>query len=442
MKALKILSILLVGAASAHAQVTYEAAEKITGPVNSAWEEVTPMLSPDGSRLYFTRAFHPQNVGGAEAGQDIWYAQKLDDGSWAAPANNLPGLNNGDNNALTGFSERGDTVFLINNYSPYPRRKIGVSFSTLKAGKWSAPQEYGVEVETKNDFYGIYVHPSQQVVLISMMGHESLGEEDLYVSVKGKNGKWSKAIHLGAVVNSAGFEISPFLSDDMTTLYFASNGRGGYGDADIWMATRLDEGWGNWSAPVNLGPVVNSSGFDAYYFERGNEAFFSSNRAGATADIYTVKVVQPVLPQEEPVLVADLQPAAEPEVTVQAEVQYDIVPEAVTVYFSFDSHTLSAESLQSLQKVASFLKKQREMTVAVNGYADPNGPATYNLKLSEKRAAAVAAYLTEAAGIGKERITLKAFGESGLISQNIEKSGANENRRVELVFSTQVLATE
>ena len=52
--------------------------------------------------------------------------------------------------------------------------------------------------------------------------------------------------------------ISPFLSDNDDTLYFASNGFGGYGDADIFYALRNGEGWDSWSAPVNLGEVINS----------------------------------------------------------------------------------------------------------------------------------------------------------------------------------------
>ncbi|MEJ7662415.1 MAG: hypothetical protein WKG07_24040 [Hymenobacter sp.] len=60
-------------------------------------------------------------------------------------------------------------------------------------------------------------------------------------------------------------DFAPFLAPDEKTLYFASEGRGGYGKSDIFYTKRLDDTWTNWSPPRNLGSVVNSPDFDAYY---------------------------------------------------------------------------------------------------------------------------------------------------------------------------------
>src|SRR5690606_21933439 len=78
-------------------------------------------------------------------------------------------------------------------------------------------------------------------------------ERDIYVCVKQDNGTWGSPIHTGKVLNSPGDEYSPFLSADNKTLYFASNGRPGYGDVDIFMSRRLSDRWDQWSEPVNLG---------------------------------------------------------------------------------------------------------------------------------------------------------------------------------------------
>ena len=91
---------------------------------------------------------------------------------------------------------------------------------------------------------------------------------------------------MGSNINSSGFEISPFLSDNDDTLYFASNGFGGYGDADIFYALRNGEGWDSWSNPVNLGEVINSPKFDAYFTIFDHFFYWSSNRDAQMSDIY------------------------------------------------------------------------------------------------------------------------------------------------------------
>jgi hypothetical protein len=98
---------------------------------------------------------------------------------------------------------------------------------------------------------------------------------------------------MGTTINSRGYEISPYLSADKKRLYFASNGHGGEGDADIFYSERLYNSWETWSVPVNLGNSINSKKFDAYFSIYGDTiAYFASNRDGRYADLYEAKVVQ------------------------------------------------------------------------------------------------------------------------------------------------------
>ena len=87
--------------------------------------------------------------------------------------------------------------------------------------------------------------------------------------------------NLGPIVNSSGSEYDPSISADGLELYFQSNRPGGYGDRDLYVTTRAtteDE----WSEPVNLGPVLNSSARDAgpEISSDGLSLYFNSNRAG------------------------------------------------------------------------------------------------------------------------------------------------------------------
>src|SRR6185436_9491290 len=68
---------------------------------------------------------------------------------------------------------------------------------------------------------------------------------------------WSAPVNLGAVINSSANDAGPTLSKDRLALYFGSNRSGSLGGTDIWVSQRssVDEAWG---LPTNLGAVVNS----------------------------------------------------------------------------------------------------------------------------------------------------------------------------------------
>jgi Tol biopolymer transport system component len=71
---------------------------------------------------------------------------------------------------------------------------------------------------------------------------------------------WSAPVNLGPIVNSTGTESGAFISKDGLSLYFGSYNRpGGYGGFDIWVSQRSSVGE-SWGEPRNLGSIVNTSG--------------------------------------------------------------------------------------------------------------------------------------------------------------------------------------
>lgn len=267
-------------------EILFEEAKNIGPVINSEAEELSPLITPSGSTIYFSRAFYGGNTGGAYAGMDIWMTSKQKDGRWSKPSNGLKTLNNNQNNAVLGLKSDEKTLYLLNAYN----NQKGIAFSRAIGKGWGEPEIIEVPGINKNDFIGFYMSPSYDVLLISMKGEDTLGEEDLYVSTKNRAGKWSKPINMGSTINTSGFEISPFLSKDKKRLFFASNGHGGFGDADIFVSERLYDSWTIWSAPKNLGEKINSQGFDAYLsMADDSTVVFASNREGEMADLYQSK---------------------------------------------------------------------------------------------------------------------------------------------------------
>ncbi|MCR5193050.1 MAG: hypothetical protein K6D59_07070 [Bacteroidales bacterium] len=82
---------------------------------------------------------------------------------------------------------------------------------------------------------------------------------DLYFIPRTDKGWGKKAINLGFDVNSPYMECSPVVSNDLKTLYFITDGRGGLGYGDIYYTTRDNTSdWSHWAKPVNYGKEVNS----------------------------------------------------------------------------------------------------------------------------------------------------------------------------------------
>ena len=80
------------------------------------------------------------------------------------------------------------------------------------------------------------------------------------------------------------------------------------------------------------------------------------------------------------------------------------------VFFDTDRYDLSAEAQSQLQKQAAWLAQYPSVTVTVEGHADERGTREYNLALGERRANAVANYLT-ALGVDAGRLSVISYGK-------------------------------
>ncbi len=264
---------------------------KLGGTLNSEAEESIPVFSKDSSMLYFVRTFDAENKGG-ETDQDIWYSRKDENGDYI-DCERLKDLNNKFNNAVVGLSSDGSKMYLLNAYDGKKDLEKGIAVSEGSGTGWSTPVKIEIpELNIESEFFGFHVNEKEDVIIISYRESGGLGEEDLYVSTK-ENGSWSAPLHMGNVINSTGFEISPFLSKSQDTLFFSSNGFGGQGDADIFYSVKQGS-WTEWSKPMNLGERINSPKFDAYFTHSGDQAYWSSNRGDVLrSDIYMIDIYTP-----------------------------------------------------------------------------------------------------------------------------------------------------
>ncbi len=278
--------------------------------INSQYDENYIAIHPDGKQLIITRRNHPGNIGDKHNPGDLWISTY--DTIWSRPGNSV---NIHPTKLVTplGFVNQGDRFLYSTTVFDLGVFRGEVWISEIKEKELVSPQKLEV-----SDFVNLSEHQSGAIsangkhILFSMEGNFSYGVEDLYVSHLQSNGKWSRPKNLGYRINTAFQEYTPFLAADNETLVFASNGRNDTrGSFDLYVSTRIDDTWQNWSEPENLGDAINTQGSEmSFTFLAGSDyAYYSSTtdsdgygdikKIRITADIEVVEEAPIVLQVEE-----------------------------------------------------------------------------------------------------------------------------------------------
>jgi peptidoglycan-associated lipoprotein len=105
-----------------------------------------------------------------------------------------------------------------------------------------------------------------------------------------------------------------------------------------------------------------------------------------------------------------------------------------SVYFGFNSATLTSDTRNRLARNAEFLKGNSSVEVQVEGHCDERGGVQYNLALGERRAKVVKNYLVSL-GVSSSRISTISFGKERPISFGHDESAWGENRRGNFVVT-------
>ncbi|MCB2206408.1 OmpA family protein [bacterium] len=130
------------------------------------------------------------------------------------------------------------------------------------------------------------------------------GGSDLWMSLRTEKG-WSAPVNLGSTLNSSGNEITPWITPAGDELYFASDALPGRGGFDIYRSRRSGKGTtSKWSEPEALGAPVNTESDEVFFHgpADGDTLYFASNREGGKGgfDIYRAARMRIVTPPPPP----------------------------------------------------------------------------------------------------------------------------------------------
>ena len=102
------------------------------------------------------------------------------------------------------------------------------------------------------------------------------------------------------------------------------------------------------------------------------------------------------------------------------------------IYFDTDKAVVKPESAPTLAEIAKLLAAQPQLHVFIVGHTDNQGTYDYNMDLSKRRAAAVAAALAKSYGVAAARMQTAGVGLLAPVASNATEEGRAQNRRVEL----------
>lgn len=245
-------------------------------------DEFSPVLSADGSELYFGASGRRENV----SGQDI-FVSWLKNGSWSPPELVAALSGEGNQVPLSLTADGGQMLLFVNGR---------LHISIRKTETWSTPEPLqlsGIPLMGKGVF-------SPDGNMIALEGAFSTGgvltppDIDIFVAQREPNGQWGTPVALGADINTEGQEGNPYFADNGKTLYYTSTGFPGLGKSDVFISYRTGKKnlANDWVRAINLGKEVNDTyahrGFGAISPDGATAYFTHYERDGDKGDIWMI----------------------------------------------------------------------------------------------------------------------------------------------------------
>ncbi|MCB9233398.1 MAG: OmpA family protein [Bacteroidia bacterium] len=431
-------------------------AKNIDKPVNSKGHDATISLNASGNKLFLYRN---NKQGGLYRTDFDSKGQK-----WNSPKAVQKPLNSKYYEASICESADSSIMFFTSDRpGGYGGRDIYIVARDEK-GKWGDPRNLGPEINTPFDEDAPYFHPDGKTLYYSSNGPNSMGGFDIFITeFDSIMGGWLTPLNLGAQVNTPDDDIYFTVSSSGKYGYFSSGKEGGYGEKDIYELEFPYFPFPRRYTIIELLGLVRDKEtgqeLDAEVRVLDNQTRETLTTLN-TADIKPPFVIElnPLTEYQLNISSPGYQPLSEiittPELKRDADIElernFDLIKEtettAVTVgkrfkdlptlehiYFDFDKSELREESKSELDMVAELLVQNPDLRLQLAGHADYYNTFDYNQVLSENRAKAAFAYLTQK-GISKSQLSVAGLSENKPLGTNHNDEGRQFNRRVEFDF--------
>ena len=258
--------------------------------LNSSRDDFGISMSLDTSLAFLTSARSE-----AHGTHSIFWSRTTA-GAWSTPQLAVE-LNNEESNGMPSVAPGGQTMFFTGcDYGfgdcDLYRVSSGIRGSVPKeTTAWTIPRNLGLTLNGSYWESQPSIAPDGSMMVFSSDRPEGFGGRDIWISFREQDGSWGYPLNAGQHINTVFDEVTPSISPDCRTLYFASNGHPGLGEFDLFFVVLDPELGFNPVPPArNLGKPINSPNDDIALSlsSDGSHTFLASNRSGGLGgyDIY------------------------------------------------------------------------------------------------------------------------------------------------------------
>ncbi len=323
---------------------------QLSDSVNAFAMQYFPVLTADEQELIFTR----RKGGGQEDDEDLVVCKKDSTGKWQKPVSISSNINTPLNEGTCTISADGRQLIFT---SCIGRRGYGSCdlFESRKIGEeWTKPINLGPEINSAAWESQPSLSADGRMLFFVSDRRGGVGNKDLYISYKLDENKWSKAENLGPKINTPFEEISPFIHVNGRTLFFASNGKPGFGGYDLYRSEREN---GQWAEPANFGFPVNNheDQFSLFITADGQHGFYSheDNQKINSSEIFEINVPEELQLRYKSNYVKGIVRDKKTKLPLKARVElFNINKNELTSYVASDS--VSGEYLMVLTQGADY----------------------------------------------------------------------------------------
>lgn len=353
------------------------------------WEG-QPSLSADGNTLFYTtnRATTRDN--------DIYMAKRNPDGSWGTPRP-FDEINTAGKDKSPFLHQDSETMYFVSSSSDERKGAGGLDIFYMREenGKWSAPKNIGLPINTQNDELGIFVSTDGKLAYYSaqVQGKWDIYGFELYEEARPK----PVTILKGELKDPEGKPVTD------ATIEIA------YSETQKVESVKVNGNDGKYAVVVKQ--------------DVPQDIMVSVKKEGAAFDSKLVtkeEIKEPEKRKENNLAVKELK-----------------VGEAYTIndiLYGYNSAELTDRSKFILREFARYLKTNPKISIAIQGHTDSDGDDAKNLDLSDRRAKGVRDYLVSQ-GIDISRLAAKGLGETQPKVANDTAENKAKNRRTDFVIT-------
>jgi outer membrane protein OmpA-like peptidoglycan-associated protein len=238
--------------------------------INTKAKQYFPVLTADNTTLIFTAV--------ENGGDENIFKSELKDGQWQQPVSISNEINSPFNEGTCSITTDGKIMVFTSCEGRDSFGSCDLYITKKQGDKWSKPENLGPNINS--NFWDSQPSLSSDGSKLFFASERpgGLGKKDIWMSVQDANGRWTKAVNMGKNINTYQDEVSPFIHANGYSLFFASNGKVGMGNLDLYL-TNLKNMQAD--SAINLGYPINTSDDELSLFitADGKSAYYSVNKS-------------------------------------------------------------------------------------------------------------------------------------------------------------------